>query len=780
MPFLLDHLWQSTLLALAVGLVVLALRKAPASARHGLWFAASLKFLIPFAALTALGRLAAPRLPALASHAPVHTTSPAAFPDVALIERAAQPLARFPLARFTPEPAPPVLQAPIAPAGPGPAVQLVHHAAVHLDPAMILLAIWALGFAAVLVRWVVHWGKVRAALRAARPLDWSAPMPVLSSATLLGPGLVGFLRPVLVIPESLPERLTRTQIDALLMHEACHLRRRDNLTAALHTLVEAVFWFHPLVWWIGTRLISERESACDEAVVRAGHDRQSYARSLVECARLYVQSPLTCVAGASGSVLKARVEAILTAPPTSSLTGATKALLLAAGACAFATPVAAGLLTPQVREAAAPLAKAVAAISAPARLFPSAPAAATPDVASAAADQDRAPARIVLAQNTSVVRPSQSVASPDTAPVRLSQNLAALELPSAPVRTPAAVLADPRQDALDFVRSYAAYGPKREMVALWTSPICLRVVGLQAEQVAAVGARFEEVAQGLGLEVGLQDANAKVQRGCLGGNVNVEVGFTNDPQATLDDVVKHHRVLLGDRATAATTVTQPIQAWYVTNGVDLAMNEAKPGVPRDPGGEANGLKVPVVYQFIVPAGSPSSSPVGEAAVRNQGSAPGPAPFNAPISAFEASPRGFRNVVVIVDGRRVETQKLGAIADYVAMIVLAQPRALDRCQALPSITDLFAGSCPGRAAPTGLTPADNAYLSALYLNRAKANSGSAPRMTVSSRKSIGSIPQSDLADRMALILASPGVVADAGAARHASPANFQEHPSGRGF
>jgi hypothetical protein len=54
-------------------------------------------------------------------------------------------------------------------------------------------------------------------------------------------------------------------MEAMLAHELCHVRRRDNLVAAMHMMVEAVFWFHPLVWWIGVRLMEERERACDEA-----------------------------------------------------------------------------------------------------------------------------------------------------------------------------------------------------------------------------------------------------------------------------------------------------------------------------------------------------------------------------------------------------------------------------------------------------------------------------------------------------------------------------------
>jgi beta-lactamase regulating signal transducer with metallopeptidase domain len=71
--------------------------------------------------------------------------------------------------------------------------------------------------------------------------------------SLLEPGLVGIFRPVILLPEGIDTRLSQTEIDAVLAHEICHLQRRDNLTAALHMLVEALFWFHPLVWWLGAQ-----------------------------------------------------------------------------------------------------------------------------------------------------------------------------------------------------------------------------------------------------------------------------------------------------------------------------------------------------------------------------------------------------------------------------------------------------------------------------------------------------------------------------------------------
>ena len=366
----LDHLWQSTLFALAAALLALAFRRASAPVCYGLWFAASAKFLVPFAALIAVGRLVAPVGPPPAAVAA----------ETVLIAQAAQPFSEV---------------APIHASAPGP------------DPALILLAIWALGSVVVLAVWTARWAKVRAAVRSATPLALAAPMPVLASSSLMEPGLVGLLRPVLVVPARLFEHLSRPEIDALLTHESCHLSRRDNLTAAVHMLVEALFWFHPLVWWIGARLIDERERACDEAVVRAGHDRTAYARSLVESCRLYLRSRLPCVAGASGSNLERRVAAILTSPLSSPLTAPRKSLLLAAGLTALATPVAAGWLTSPAERAA--LTRVSAAVS---QAIPSRAGAPAPPSASAASEpgaggeapRDR-PARPALSKDELVLDP---------------------------------------------------------------------------------------------------------------------------------------------------------------------------------------------------------------------------------------------------------------------------------------------------------------------------------------------------------------------------------------
>ena len=92
------------------------------------------------------------------------------------------------------------------------------------------------------------------------------------------PGLVGIFRPVILLPQGIEQQLSPAELKAILAHELCHWRRRDNLLAAFHMLVEALFWFFPLVWWLGARLNAERERACDESVLAAGNDPADLCR----------------------------------------------------------------------------------------------------------------------------------------------------------------------------------------------------------------------------------------------------------------------------------------------------------------------------------------------------------------------------------------------------------------------------------------------------------------------------------------------------------------------
>jgi uncharacterized protein (TIGR03435 family) len=172
----------------------------------------------------------------------------------------------------------------------------------------------------------------------------------MSTPSRLEPGVVGIFRPVLIVPEGIAEQLTTAQFDSILAHELCHARRRDNLTAAVHMVVEALFWFHPLVWWIRARLLEERERACDEDVLLASVHPQDYAEGIVAVCRYCLKSPLLCASGVTGSNLKRRVEAIMRNRDAHRLTIGRRLLLAAAGFSAVVLPLAVGAFhIPQVR-----------------------------------------------------------------------------------------------------------------------------------------------------------------------------------------------------------------------------------------------------------------------------------------------------------------------------------------------------------------------------------------------------------------------------------------------
>jgi len=155
---------------------------------------------------------------------------------------------------------------------------------------------------------------------------------------------VGIVRPVILLPEGIAERLMPSELETVLAHELCHIRRRDNLFAAIHMIVEAVFWFHPLVWRIGAHLVEERERACDEEVLSRGGHPEVYADAILNVCKFYAQSPLACVSGVSGATIRRRIEAIMLNRGLQRLSHAKKLLLAGAATVALAGPVAIGLL----------------------------------------------------------------------------------------------------------------------------------------------------------------------------------------------------------------------------------------------------------------------------------------------------------------------------------------------------------------------------------------------------------------------------------------------------
>lgn len=329
-----NHLWQSTLFAGVAGFMTLALKKNRAQVRYWLWLAASLKFLVPFSLLVSAG-------------SSLGWSKASAAPGFSfVIEEISQPFssgtASYAISTLTAKP-------------------------TSLLPALLLI-VWVCGCMAVLIFWWVRWRRIMGAVRIAssmtsgheieilRRLEKSCGMEtqikLVVSKYALEPGIVGLFRPIMLLPSGISDRLSDAQMEAIITHELCHVRRRDNLAATVHMLVEAIFWFDPLVWWIGARLVEERERICDEEVLARGSDPEVYAEGILKVCEFYLQSPLVCAAGVTGSNLNKRIEAIMVHRIASKL-NSTKKLLLAVMAFGIvAGPVIFGLLHPTPGRAA--------------------------------------------------------------------------------------------------------------------------------------------------------------------------------------------------------------------------------------------------------------------------------------------------------------------------------------------------------------------------------------------------------------------------------------------
>ncbi|MFC5862983.1 TIGR03435 family protein [Acidicapsa dinghuensis] len=311
-----NHLWQSTIFVILVWLLTLALRKNYARFRYWLWLAASIKFLVPFAPLISLGRgINISNTPQIAHRV---ISNPAIS---SAVEQITLPFPQTDVVSNTPA--------------------LAHHTNLIL---VGLISAWACGALLLLFSWTRTWWRLRCVVREAYLHAEIDGARVFFSSSLIEPGVFGIVRPVLLLPAGIQDRLDRAQMQAVIAHEMCHVRRRDNLTFALHMVVEILFWFHPAVWWIRTRLIEEREWACDEAVLQSGNEAEVYAEGILNVCKFYVESPLACAAGVTGSDLKQRIVRIMTQTVAQKLGPGRKLMLGVAAILVLCLPVVFGLM----------------------------------------------------------------------------------------------------------------------------------------------------------------------------------------------------------------------------------------------------------------------------------------------------------------------------------------------------------------------------------------------------------------------------------------------------
>jgi len=200
-------------------------------------------------------------------------------------------------------------------------------AADHLPRAMPwLLALWFFGVLILSLRFagglmtaqrlkrvetsaiVQLWQEKLLALRT--QLRVSRPVRLCESALVEVPTVIGWLRPMILIPVTAMTGLSAEQLEALLAHELAHIRRCDYLVNLIQTTIETLLFYHPAVWWVSRQVRQEREHCCDDLAVATCGDVLTYARALTELEQLRSMAPQLAVAANGGSLL-VRIQRLL-------------------------------------------------------------------------------------------------------------------------------------------------------------------------------------------------------------------------------------------------------------------------------------------------------------------------------------------------------------------------------------------------------------------------------------------------------------------------------------
>jgi TonB family protein len=274
---LLHFVWQGLLVGLVLWIALFLMRKGPANARY----AASCAALVILVLL--------PVVTACNLYAPITAAGPVKTPSVtSLAVRAARTSSE-----------------------PWPAAWLAATQAWALP-------LWSLGVLAFSLRLVLGSKQVAMLRRRGAPADaaivkmvaglgkrmgLARPVRVLITTLADGPSVVGWIRPVILLPSATLLGLTPEQLEAVLAHEIAHIRRYDYLVNILQIVAETLLFYHPAVWWASARIRHERELCCDDLAVRSCGDALCYARALTALEKLRVLTPNLAMGSTGGSLI---------------------------------------------------------------------------------------------------------------------------------------------------------------------------------------------------------------------------------------------------------------------------------------------------------------------------------------------------------------------------------------------------------------------------------------------------------------------------------------------
>ncbi len=307
---LIHFIWQGALIAILYLSATVVLRRSAATVRYAAACSAMVLMLIAPAVTMLTVSGGAERLPTDAIAAE-------AILDTQTVARAAMPVADPSLSSTQ--------EAELVPPSQADLIKL--WAQDRLPRAMPwLLALWFAGVVFLSLRFagglvmvhrlkrietsasVQHWREKLTEL--CHRLRVSTPVRLCESVLVEVPTVVGWLRPVILLPATALIGLSAEQLEALLAHELAHIRRYDYLINLLQTAIETLFFYHPAVWWVSAQVRQEREHCCDDLAVAACGDVLIYARALTALEHLRGSESQIAVAASGGSLL-VRIQRLL-------------------------------------------------------------------------------------------------------------------------------------------------------------------------------------------------------------------------------------------------------------------------------------------------------------------------------------------------------------------------------------------------------------------------------------------------------------------------------------
>jgi beta-lactamase regulating signal transducer with metallopeptidase domain len=317
-------LWQATAVAILLAVFLRLLHKASANVRY--WTACAALALMVALPIVTIRWMKAPGPVAEAGPPPVTVTvpAPAALPaapaTVEIIEE-------MPSSVSAPTPA----SAPLPAARlPIPAVPLQERIVSTLEPALPYVVLgWLVGVFGLSAWHLGGWAQLqRLKRRMVRAVE--APLQrrldelmtrlgvhrvvgLLESALVEVPTVVGWLRPVILLPASALTGLSPDQLEGILAHELAHVRRYDYLVNIVQTIVEILGFYHPAIWWVSHRIRIERENCCDDLAVHVCGSSLQYARALA-CMEEIRHTGTDLAVAATGGSLMARIARLLGRP----------------------------------------------------------------------------------------------------------------------------------------------------------------------------------------------------------------------------------------------------------------------------------------------------------------------------------------------------------------------------------------------------------------------------------------------------------------------------------